>query len=108
MDDYGPQWRRYQRHNRLGILAVALLLGSAPLAMLMDRLGFSPDAAQLVFLTSAAVGSLSLLVLGYMISQWRCPRCHQRYSAGRHLDSMSDGRRCVHCGLGLYESEGGG
>jgi hypothetical protein len=103
MNGYAPQWRRYQRLNRLGILAVVLNLASVPLAILADRLGFPPGVAQVVFLTFAAVGSLLLLVMVYAISLWRCPRCHQRFSKGRFPAYGFDGCRCVHCSLQLYE-----
>jgi hypothetical protein len=103
MDDYSAQWRHYRRLNRLGFVAFAVAAAALPLSIVLDRLGYPRAVSDAAFPWLGVIGSLSLWVVFLLIGSWRCPRCYSRYSSVIGWQMLK--RRCMHCGLGLYEGD---
>jgi hypothetical protein len=103
MENYTLQWHRYRRLNRLGFIAFAFFF-----AVPFTFAGLEPylpqQIAKGVFVASGCAAMLWLFGTLALIGFWHCPRCGNWYSR-RTLLWQSLGRKCVHCGLKLYEGD---
>jgi hypothetical protein len=81
--------------NRLEALSIATFILFIPFAVLLMR--FVGNASLLVF--GLIIGAW-WLYLGFRLSTWRCPRCHDEYLRGGKAGWVIPFRaNCAHCGL---------
>jgi hypothetical protein len=99
MADYTPQWTRFRQWNRIGLRSLLLMVVSVLVVICLLRFQRSPAIGLCLF-------ALSWIGLLYCISRqsyFRCPRCNELFSWRHWPLPQSLRRRCVHCGLRLYQ-----
>jgi hypothetical protein len=102
MSQYDAQWHRFRRLTRCGIAALLTVLITAVGLLWVGRYSWGLRVEP--FLFTLAFGSMiTLMVLGVVQSYFRCPRCTKLFSVRGWTSRPSIRRRCVHCGLRLYE-----
>jgi hypothetical protein len=106
MDDYSAQWHHYRILTRVGFVAFAVFLGAIPLALGLGHvMSLTASVTKTLSIICGVVAVLAFWITLLLIGFWRCPRCHGWYSRRHIFSTLSLGRRCIHCGLGLYEGE---
>jgi hypothetical protein len=103
MVDYSANWRKYKR------LKTYYFIGSW--AVLVAFVGFLHYKFNLVytdnyitplgFILSAAYVT-AIVITGYPVYWFRCPRCGKFFSAKRWSNRGLNAKSCVHCGLPRY------
>jgi hypothetical protein len=102
MSPYDAEWDRFRLVTRSGIVALLLFLLALFALILIPPGGWVRHVTPL--LVALLFGSaVSFMVLGAIQSYFRCPRCKQPFSLSGFLTRPSMRRKCVHCGLRLYE-----
>ena len=98
MDSYTQRWRAFRFWNRLGIIAVLVLLPVVAFGAFVAQ-GSGDFTALPYFLVV-----MWLVALGgtlYRIRTFRCPRCSKTFSVHGWWGPNTRGRKCVHCALEL-------
>jgi hypothetical protein len=102
MSQYDAEWHRFRLITRSGVAAVLILLLALFALIWIPPHGWGWHVTPL--LVALIFGSAtSLMVLGAIQSYFRCPRCKNLFSLSGFLSRPSMRRKCVHCGLRLYE-----
>ena len=98
-DDYTDAWSRYKKLRNISLFA---FFGYVP-AMVVAALLIFP-----VFHTFTPVFAIAfawlagMMVTGFRLSHWRCPRCGKWFAATWWYNRGFFARKCVHCGLPKY------
>ena len=106
---YSAAWRRYRRWSLAFWLAFLLYLPG--LAFLSHALGWTRGDGAPV-LIAAFVWIVASAAIGYVKSNFRCPRCGELFfrkfddrSWRRDWQHNPFARRCMHCGLAKWSTE---
>jgi hypothetical protein len=102
LSQYNAQWRSFRRLTRCGVGAFFATLIAFVLAGVLGQSYWGRDISGLLLV--AAV--LSFIALGVFLTiqgNFRCPRCNEYFSKCGLLDRPSVRRRCLNCGLRLYQ-----
>jgi len=100
-NDYQQRWLRYRQFRTV---YVALFVGFVPV---MFPVGV---VIEKVFRTAvpafilAGIWMVAMVVVGFLLSSWRCPRCNKWFAATWWSNHGFFARKCVHCGLPKYAS----
>jgi hypothetical protein len=102
MPDYLQQLNSLRFWNRLGIF---LFVAFLPIGALILALGhyFRIFGSSLI-VVFFAVWVVLMAIAYYRIRTFRCPKCGKCFIVKHVLAPNSRGRKCVHCGLKLYEA----
>lgn len=110
MGAYAEQWQDYRKRERLLLFAIIGLLPAGVAFILVTLLLFAnrPHTD-----TLGEVFGLCWMALyafaGTRLSNFRCPRCGNKFFIRRRFAFFSDYRmfaqKCVHCGLPKYSGE---
>jgi antibiotic biosynthesis monooxygenase (ABM) superfamily enzyme len=91
---YDAKWREFRFLTRLGV-------GAFIAAILFFSVSFVTKDVR--FFTFAGLCWIAMMIVAAVQSYFRCPRCSGLFSYRGWLPRQSVRRRCVHCGLRLYE-----
>jgi hypothetical protein len=94
VSQYDAKWREFRFMTRLGV-------GGFIAAILFFSLSFVMKDAR--FFSFEALCWIAMMIVAAVQSYFRCPRCTGRFYYRGWLSRGSVWRRCVHCGLRLYE-----
>ena len=102
MSDYLQQLNLLRFWNRLGIF---LLVAFLPIGALILALGHYFRILGLSLIVVFFAPWVVLMATAYYrIRIFRCPKCGKFFTVKHVLAPNSRGRKCVHCGLKLYEA----
>jgi hypothetical protein len=103
MSQYNAEWHRFRLLTRLGVAAFLMILVSSAAAAWLSGYKWGQRVAFLLVVLCFFLG-ISLMVLGTIQGYFPCPRCKKLFSLpSSFLARPSMRRKCVHCGLRLYE-----
>ncbi len=100
MPEYSAQLKPLRLWNRLGVISLrALLPFTALVALALHHAIFARFAIPVVFGLFVALYSYAY----FRIRTFRCPRCSNYVTVRYWWSPNTFGRKCVHCGLRLYD-----
>jgi uncharacterized membrane protein len=102
MDNSSPEWATFRFWNKAGIAFFLGGLSCFALGVGMSLIGVSGEVSMVVtslFIPCALGVGVSAVRLQFL----RCPRCAKFFTFQWVQSPFNTGRKCVHCGLGLYE-----
>lgn len=98
---YAEQWEDYRKRR---LMFWCVYLGGGPVALTITALlsqVFTKEIVDRVFFILGGAWWLGVIVTGYRLMGWRCPRCDNYYFVGLIRNPFA--RQCQHCGLKKWD-----